>query len=135
MASNFNFLAQYWPDIAEIGSAAETHLHVDTNACVFKLGLLAERIVKEIISFERLQLPEEATHSDRIRILRRKGTLPQNIDDILFAIRKARNEAAHTSLSNQAEAKTLLRMAYNLACWFMEVYGDWELSIGGFCNA
>lgn len=126
MVSNFRFLAQYWPDIAEIGAAAETHLHVDANACVFKLGLLAERIVMEIISFEKIQVPTEATHSDRVRILRREGLLPKNIDDILFAIRKARNEAVHTGLSDQAGAQTLLRMAHNLCCWFMEVYGDWD---------
>lgn len=126
MASNFHFLAHYWPGIADIGAAAETHLHVDANACVVQLSLLAERIVMEIISFEKLQAPAEATQSDRIRILRREGALPKKIEDILLAIRKARNEAVHTGLSNQAEAETLLRMAYHLSCWFMEVYGDWK---------
>ncbi len=126
MALNFHFLAHYWPGIADIGAAAETHLHVDANVCVVQLGLLAERIVMEIISFEKLQAPAEATQSDRIRILRREGALPKKIEDILLAIRKARNEAVHTGLSNQAEAETLLRMAYHLSCWFMEVYGDWK---------
>ena len=72
------------------------------------------------------------TFADRIRMLRREDLLPKNIDDILFAIRKARNDAVHTGISDFTSAQTLLRMAYNLSAWFMEVYGDWSFTAPEF---
>lgn len=128
MKSNFAFLEKYWPEMAEIGHAAELYLRRDANACIFKLGLLSERIVSEIIRIEQLSDPEGSTHADRIRMLKRAGMLPANIDDILYALRKARNEAAHTGLNSSTRAETLLRMAFSLSAWFMVVYGDWSFT-------
>ena len=139
MRSNFDFLAQYWPDMAQIGAVAEAHLYFDPNACVFKLGLLAECIVGQMLQFERMPASAELTFADKIKMLRREDLLPKNVDDILFAIRKARNDAVHTGSSDLARAKTLLRMAYNLSAWFMEVYGDWNFTAPEFvmpeCNS
>lgn len=126
MLSNFDFLAKYWPDLAEIGKMAEMHLYSDANACIYKLGLLGERVVLEICKFEKLDMPEESNNADRIRSLKSIGVIPKNIDDILFSLRKARNNAVHNGLSSVDSAKTLLHMAYTLSNWFMEVYGDWE---------
>lgn len=125
MVSNFDFLAKYWPDLAEIGRMAEMHIYSDPNACIYKLGLLEERIVLEICNFEKLDIPEESGNADRIRALKSIGVIPKNIDDILFSLRKARNNAVHNGLSSVESAKTLLHMAYTLSNWFMEVYGDW----------
>jgi type I restriction enzyme R subunit len=126
MVSNFEFLRRYWPDLAQIGEAAETYLYSDPNACVFKIGMLSERIVAGIFRFEKIEMPDDLRQSNMIRILERNGLLPRNIDAILFAIRKARNDAAHAYLDSVEQAKTLLRMAYSLSVWYMEVYGDWN---------
>jgi type I restriction enzyme R subunit len=48
MASNFELLAQYWPAMAQIGKMAELYLYADSNACIYKIGVLAERIAQEI---------------------------------------------------------------------------------------
>ena len=126
MKSNFEFLNRYWPALAQIGAAAENYLYSDPNSCVIKLGMFGERLVLEIYVFDKIEQPEtDNTHSNRIRILKREGMLPQQIDDILYALRKARNTAVHTGADSADDAKTLLEMAYKLACWFMEVYGDW----------
>ncbi len=50
--------------------------------------------------------------------------MPSNIDDIFYTLRQ-QNKAVHAGLDSLADAKTLLEMTYRLACWFMEVYGDW----------
>lgn len=126
MLSNFAFLAKYWPNLAEIGKMAEMHLYSDANACIYKLGLLGEHVVLEICKFEKIDMPEESNNADRIRSLKSIGVIPKNIDDILFSLRKARNNAVHNGLSSVDSAKTLLHMAYTLSNWFMEVYGDWE---------
>ncbi|HEY5556335.1 hypothetical protein [Acetobacterium sp.] len=46
------------------------------------------------------------------------------IDDIFYALRKARNKAVHQGYDSYDDAVILLEMAYNLGVWFMQVYGD-----------
>ena len=126
MKSNFNFLTKYWPALAQIGSAAESYLYSDPNACLYKLGMFGERLILEIFAFEKISEPEyDNTHANRIRLLKREGLIPKKIDDILYVLRKTRNDAVHSGADSVDDAKTLLQLTYNLAVWFMEVYGDW----------
>lgn len=124
--SNFDFLKKYWPALAQIGATAESYLYTDPNACLYKLGMFGERLVLEIFAFEKMSEPEyDNTHANRIRTLKREGLIPRKIDDILYVLRKTRNDAVHSGTDSIDDAKTLLQMTYNLAVWFMEVYGDW----------
>ncbi|MGN0517173.1 MAG: DUF3320 domain-containing protein [Acutalibacteraceae bacterium] len=132
MTSNFEFLSKYWSDLSEIGKAAEAYLYTDANACIYKLGLLSECIVTKICGFEGVDITPEMSHADRIRTLKYRGVLPKNIDDILFLLRKARNDAVHTGEASFEKSKALLRMAFNLCNWFMEVYGDWSFTAAKF---
>lgn len=126
MKSNFDFLNRYWPALAQIGATAETYVYSDPNACIYKLGMFAERLVQEILVFEHIAEPAvDNTHANRIRILKRAGLLPHEIDNTLYVLRKTRNSAVHTGTDSVDEAKTLLSLTYNLAVWFMETYGDW----------
>lgn len=125
MTSNFSFLSKYWEDLALLGAGAESHLHSDPNVCIYKLGLFAERLVSELCRFERIVFPEDTRQVDKIRRLSRASLLPGSIYDILTALRKARNDAVHAGLNTEERAGILLRMAYSLGVWFMEVYGDW----------
>lgn len=126
MKSNFEYLKRYWPALAQIGASAESYLYSDPNACLYKLGMFGERLILEIFAFEHIPEPEtNNTHSNRIRLLKQEGLIPKKIDDILFALRKTRNNAVHSSADSVDDAKTLLQMTYNLSTWFMEVYGDW----------
>lgn len=126
MKSNFGFLNRYWPALAQIGAAAENYLYSDPNACIYKIGMFAERLVNEIMVFEHIAAPSvDNTHSNRIRLLKRAGLLPRDIDNTLYLLRKTRNSAVHTGADSVEDAKTLLSLMYNLAVWFMETYGDW----------
>lgn len=126
MKSNFEFLNKYWPALAQIGAAAESYVYSDANACLYKLGMFGERLILEIFTFEHIKEPTiDNTHANRIRLLKREGLIPKKIDDILYALRKTRNDAVHAGADSVEDAKTLLSMTYNLAVWFMEVYGDW----------
>lgn len=133
MQSNFEFLLRYWPALAQIGATAEQYVYSDPNACVYKIGMFAERVVQEIMVFEHIQEPEQDnTHSSRIRLLKRAGLLPRDIDNTLYVLRKTRNSAVHTGVDSVEEAKTLLSLAFNLSIWFMETYGDWNFSAPQF---
>lgn len=112
--------------MAQIGAAAENYLYSDPNACLYKLGMFGERLILEIFAFEHIPEPNiDNTHANRIRLLKREGLIPKKIDDILYALRKTRNDAVHSGADSIEDAKTLLQMTYNLSTWFMEVYGDW----------
>ena len=126
MKSNFEFLNRYWPALAQIGAAAESYVYSDPNACLYKLGMFGERLILEIFAFEHIKEPTiDNTHANRIRLLKRECLIPKKIDDILYALRKTRNDAVHAGADSVEDAKTLLSMTYSLAVWFMEVYGDW----------
>ena len=131
--ANFEFLRQYWPVLADIASLAESYLYTDPNSTIMKMGMFAERLVAEIFVFENIPFPDvDDTQAGRIRILKREGLIPGSIDDILFTIRKKRNDATHEYLDSGEDARTILFMGYRLACWFMEVYGDWNFKPDAF---
>lgn len=128
MKSNFDFLNRYWSTLAKTGSMAESYLYNDPNACIYKIGMFAERLVQEILAFEHIPEPEfDNTHSNRIKLLKQEGLIERGskIDDILYALRKKRNDAVHNYEDSIEDAKAMLRMAHHLAVWFMQVYGDW----------
>lgn len=133
MKSNFEFLTKYWPALAQIADTAEKYLYSDPNACMYKLGMFSERLVQEIMVFEGIPDPvTDNTQSNRIRLLKRAGLLPYDIDNTLYALRKNRNDAVHAGADSLDDAKMLLSMAYNLAVWFMQTYGDWSFNPESF---
>ena len=133
MKSNFDFLEQYWPALAQISKVAENYLYSDPNACIYKLGMFSERLVQEMIVFEKISDPKnDNTQANRIRLLKRAGLLPTDIDNTLYVLRKTRNDAVHAGADSLDDAKMLLSMAYNLAVWFMQTYGDWKYNAEPF---
>lgn len=52
--------------------------------------------------------------------------ITRDLSDILHALRKARNKAAHENYASVEDGKALLQMAYSLCEWFMQTYGDWN---------
>lgn len=124
--SNFEFLNRYWPALAQIGVTAESYVYSDPNGSIFKIGMFAERLVQEILLFEHMPEPEQDnTHANRIRLLKRAGLLPKEIDNALYVLRIKRNDAVHEYADSVEVANTLLPLAFNVATWFMETYGDW----------
>jgi len=135
MKSNFEFLSKYWDTLAKIGRTAESYLYNDPNACIYKLGMFAERLVQEIFANEQLTEPDyDNTHANRIKILKREGLINrgETIDNILYSLRMKRNDAVHKYEDSVDTAKSLLNMAYRLAVWFMEVYGDYNFQAPDF---
>lgn len=135
MKSNFDFLSKYWDTLAKIGRTAESYLYNDPNACIYKLGMFAERLVQEIFANEQLIEPDyDNNHANRIKILKREGLIDRGgtIDNILYSLRMKRNDAVHKYEDSVDTAKSLLKMTYRLAVWFMEVYGDYNFKAPDF---
>lgn len=127
LKSNFDFLEKRWPLLASIGNTAEKYIYTDSNSCLIKLGQFAETIVHLMFKLDGMQEPDkENTNDNRIKILKKEGLIPKEIDDILFALRKTRNVAVHDLYESIEKSKILVEFAYNLGVWFMQAYGDWN---------
>lgn len=126
MKSNFAFLKSHFPVLANFGILAEKYCYSDSNSCIMKLGMIGETIVNLMLTYDKIKIPTECNAVTKIKILSLQGLLTPDLSDILHALRKARNKAAHTNYENIKEGQTLLEMAYSLCEWFMQTYGDWE---------
>lgn len=127
MKSNYEFLNESFPVLANLGGTAESYLYSDTNSCLIKLGLFGETVVNIIFQLDGLEAPTiDNTHANRVRVLKKEGLISREIDDILYSLRTIRNKAVHNNHDSFEDCKTLLEMAHNLGTWFMQTYGDWE---------
>ena len=126
MSSNFRFLEQDFPVLANFGRLAEEYCCNDSNSCLMKLGMIGETIVNLMFTYDRIALPTENTAIKRIDTLYREGLLTQDLVDILHALRKVRNKAVHENYASDTDAMALLPMAHSLCEWFMQTYGDWN---------
>jgi type I restriction enzyme R subunit len=133
MISNFMFIQNAFPALAQIGSIAEEYLYSDTNSCLIKLGQLGETIVNMMLKLDNIAPPSyDNTHAYRIKLLKKNGLLPKDIDDILYSLRMTRNKAVHANYDSFEDCKILLEMAHSLAIWFMQTYGDWQYKTEAF---
>ena len=121
MGYNFEFLAKYWPDMAQIGRAAELYVGVDAAACAHKLLMLAERVAQEASAAEHITLPAEATLESHVRALRDAARLPERIGALFDGLLDAQRAPVC-----EAQLPQWMENVFALCCWLMEVYGDWE---------
>lgn len=128
MKSNFDFLNRYWPALAQIGATAETYVYSDPNACIYKLGMFAERLVQEILVFEHIEEPAvDNTHANRIRILKRSGLLPHEIDNTLICSSQDKKLGSTYRYGLRGRSKDIAILDIQSCCL---VYGNlWRLGI------
>lgn len=124
---NFMFLEEKWSILSKVGETAERNVFQDANTTISKLRTFAETIAKYIVALENMN-EEYGTHQiDRLNTLYYNQILPKEICDLFNQIRIDGNKATHDpSYGDSIKAKSLLRMAFRIAVWFMEVYGDWN---------
>ena len=132
MKSNFAFLRDSFPVLANFGELAEKYLYSDSNSCLLKLGMIGETIINLIFTYDRISLPDPNTAVNRIDALYREGMISRDLADILHALRKIRNKAVHENYASIEEGKSLIQMAYSLSEWFMQTYGDWNYQSESF---
>jgi type I restriction enzyme R subunit len=131
---NFTFLVNDFPALEKLGSLAEGYLYSDPNACIYKLGALSETVVNYMFELDNMPPLNDAdnTAANRIKALKYEGLLPRGIDNILYSLRKKRNDAVHNLHDCLEDSKTLLLMAHTLSGWFMQTYGDYRYNPAPF---
>ncbi len=125
--SNFSFLENNWEDLAKLGELSEKYVYSDPNTSIIKQGMLAEVMVRYMLAYDGIEEPKyDNTHANRIRLLKDKDLLPREIGNILYILRKTRNEAAHEAKDEDEKAKNNLHLLYELCVWYMQTYGDYS---------
>ncbi|MDO5423290.1 MAG: type I restriction-modification system endonuclease [Eubacteriales bacterium] len=126
MDSNFKFLETEFPVLANFGNLAEQYCYTDPNSCLIKLGMIGETIVNLMFTYDRIPVPYDNSAVNRINVLASEGLLTRDLTDILHALRRVRNKAVHENYAEGSDCPVFLQMAYSLAEWFMQTYGDWN---------
>ncbi|XCS10207.1 type I restriction-modification system endonuclease [Aeribacillus pallidus] len=127
MSHNFRFLEEKWEVLARVGETAERNVYQNPNVAISELRKFAETITKYILALEEIKEERRTDQQERLRILFYEQILPKEIYDLFTVIRLKGNQAVHNpSYGEVNEAKALLHMAFRIAVWFMEVYGDWS---------
>ncbi len=127
MNSNFSFFRGKWDVLANLGETAERNVYHDPHTTLMKLRLFGETLTKFILASENIREAYGTTQVDRINTLRREGLLEPELIDMFETLRRKGNHAVHEAgYGKTEEAKLLVRLAFRLSVWFMEVYGDWD---------
>ena len=125
MVSNFAFLHEKFPELAELGMLAERYLRSDPQSCLMKAGLLCEGMIRVMFALDDITLPDHCDAVERINILQRREALPPDVAAAFHLMRRVRNKAAHEGMK-LPEEKILyfLQITHSLCGWFFQTYGD-----------
>jgi Domain of unknown function (DUF4145) len=111
--------------LTQLGEEIEDVLYTDPHAVLTKARVFSEWIVKEVYQREKINEVFEVTHAERLHKLLREGITTDDIHEKLEWIRKIGNKAAHEPQFGQVEhALQAHRYLYDIAVWYMELYGD-----------
>jgi type I restriction enzyme, R subunit len=88
-----------------LGKRAEENLHPDPNGTLVKLRMFGESMARIIYAEEKLEKPEPSDQYERLKSLRYRGELPQEVIGMFHSLRKKGNEAVHDFVGTFEEAR------------------------------
>ena len=123
--SNFAFLAQHSPLLAELGQTAEKLYPFDPSSCVLKLRLLAESLTQEMASRLDIRLMQP-TQAELLRAVDNRLGLDQQVRQMFHLLRQRGNAAAHQVQHDigYREGLEALKVAREVAVWFHRTFGS-----------
>ena len=123
--SNFNFLTDISPELAQFGKSAELYCHDDKQVALVKLRCFTEVVVGEIYSRLSLTPPVRDDLYNRLRSYEFKDVVSdKGIWAKLDVLRHKGNKAAHSSNGSDEislnETLWLIKEAYLVARWYAQ---------------
>jgi type I restriction enzyme R subunit len=125
MTSNFTFLAEHSPLLADLGATAEKLYPFDPASCVLKLRLLAESITQDVASRIGVRLLQP-TQAELLRAVDQRLGLDAQVRQMFNLLRHRGNEAAHQAdhRIGYREGLDALKVAREVALWFHRSFGS-----------
>jgi type I restriction enzyme R subunit len=126
--SNFNLIADEYPQLAKFGQLAERNIFIDPSTSLSKLRLLIEKLTGFVLEFEGEEQLSTYTQHEKLKQLDYKGIIPFDILDLFHKIRMSGNKASHSGEGSTSEAKFMLKQTLKIIKWFYSVYENEELT-------
>ncbi len=122
MNSNFNFLKNHFPILANLAESANFNVFADPVTSLFKLRLFGEKFVHILFEEHGMEFPFNNTFHNCLKELEYNQVLPDRVKDLLFTIKNKGNDAVHNNKGTTEDAKTILFSAFKVAKWLCETY-------------
>ena len=133
MSANFRFLEPHGVQLYRLTALAEHYFPTDPNTCLFKLRQFAELLAQDVAARANLYTSFEEPFTDLLGRLSRSGYAPRRAMDLFHHLRKVGNAAAHGNHDDHATALNALKVARELAVWFVRGFGGKStLTVGPF---
>ncbi|HEY4542851.1 MAG TPA: DUF4145 domain-containing protein, partial [Noviherbaspirillum sp.] len=116
--SNFSFLAQGFPLLAQLGLAAEQAFAGDPNTTLIKLRQLGEAMAQDLAVRAGVEFKQETSQADLLYRLQRHIQLDPEIRQLFHTLRTEGNRAVHQFQTHHRQAMDGLKVARALAIWF-----------------
>jgi type I restriction enzyme R subunit len=130
--SNFHFVEAHDGQLYRLGMLAEKYFSDDPNTCLIKLRQLAELAAKLAAGRFGLTVTPADGFSDVLRRLRFECSLPREVGDLFHGLRVVGNQAAHDGMDGHGDALHALKLARQLAAWYVRTFHDAALKLGPF---
>ena len=131
MQSNFEFLREKFPELADDGRKAEKYLYSDNEVCMFFISRIFDNIVKYICKFHDVK--NNGTNlAEPISELFRNKAIDESIYLTLEMMRTFRNGNAHNKDYSLNDSMILLQVSHFMCEWLMETYGELGYHRKGF---
>lgn len=121
--SNFSFLAEHSPLLAQLGAAAEQVFAGDPNTTLIKLRQLGEAIAQDLAARAGIEFDRETSQIDLLYRLQRELQLDAEIATLFHTLRIEGNRATHQFQTRHKEAMDGLKVARSLAIWYHQSVG------------
>lgn len=128
--SNFDFLKDAFPHLANWGAFAEKYVRSDPAGCLYHLGRIAETFTLFIFTSQKISLPEPNDHFSRINALYDGEYIDGEVRTYLHLLRKKRNEAVHSTDAGGEKTVTAddaikyLDLTHYICQWYYQTYVD-----------
>lgn len=121
----FSFLQPKYKKLADVAEVLEKQVYNDVPSALSKARLFAEKLAKYVMEMEDINVYYEMKHVEVIHKLYREGILNEEMHFRFEWIRKMGNKAVHeANFGSVEDALKAHKLTYDLAVWFMELYGD-----------
>lgn len=132
-SANFEFLRPQGQQLVRLTAQAEHYFRTDPNTSLIKLRQFAELLAKEVAARTASLRSPDDSFSDVLGVLGRAGYVSRQALDLFHYLRKQGNNAVHEGEDDYASALAALKVARELAAWFMRSYGgEPKLALGPF---
>jgi len=120
--TNFTFMQEEYPFLANIGASAEYYVYSDPPTSLTKSRIFGEKVTNLLLNTFNVIYDEQASFNERLRIVKYNGIVPYSMVDLLHNIKNKGNLATHENQGTKEEALTVLQSCFTVAKWFWGVY-------------